>query len=71
MLYLKLPSCLNAKSKSCASSLCNFSLLRSICVSSLLGWAQGTFASKIEIKDKLIQVTREVDEGLELSLIHI
>ena len=34
-------------------------------VSSLLAWPQGTFASKIEIKDKSIQVTREVDEGLE------
>ena len=34
-------------------------------LSSLLGWSQGTFASKIEIKDKSMQVTREVDEGLE------
>ena len=30
-----------------------------------LNWPQATFASKIEIKDKSLQVTREVDEGLE------
>jgi len=34
-------------------------------LSAFLGWPQGTFASKIEVKDKTIQVTREVDEGLE------
>ena len=34
-------------------------------LSSLLGWPQGTFASKIEHKDNIIEVTREVDEGLE------
>ena len=34
-------------------------------LAALLGWAQGTFASKIELKDKAIQATREVDEGLE------
>ena len=34
-------------------------------LSALLGWSQATFASKIELKDKLMQVTREVDEGLE------
>ena len=33
--------------------------------SALLNWPQATFASKIEIKDKSLQVTREVDEGLE------
>ena len=32
-------------------------------LSALLGWSQGTFASKIEVKEKLLQVTREVDEG--------
>ncbi|NPD66696.1 electron transfer flavoprotein subunit beta/FixA family protein [Lichenicola cladoniae] len=31
----------------------------------LLGWAQGTFASKIEITDGSAMVTREVDGGLE------
>ena len=40
-------------------------------LSSLLGWAQGTFASKVEVKDKLIQVTREVDEGLETLEINL
>ena len=40
-------------------------------LSALLGWPQGTFASKIEVKDKSIQVTREVDEGLEIIEINI
>jgi electron transfer flavoprotein beta subunit len=31
----------------------------------LLGWAQGTFASKIEIAGETAKVTREVDGGLE------
>ena len=31
----------------------------------LLGWPQGTFASNIEIADGKIQVTREIDGGLE------
>jgi electron transfer flavoprotein beta subunit len=31
----------------------------------LLGWPQGTFASKIEIGDGKIDVTREIDGGLE------
>lgn len=31
----------------------------------LLGWAQGTFASKIEIADGRATVTREIDGGLE------
>ena len=35
----------------------------------LLGWAQGTFVSKLEISDGRATVTREVDSGLEtLSL---
>ena len=38
-------------------------------LSALLGWAQGTFASKLEIDGDTIKVTREVDGGLEtLSL---
>ena len=40
-------------------------------LSAMLGWAQGTFASKIEVKDKSIQVTREVDEGLETIEINL
>src|SRR3546814_17185261 len=31
----------------------------------LLGWGQGTFASKVEIADGHAKVTREVDGGLE------
>ncbi len=31
----------------------------------LLGWAQGTFASKVEIEGDTARVTREVDGGLE------
>src|SRR3546814_13385821 len=31
----------------------------------LLGWGQGTFASKVEIADGPAKVTREVDGGLE------
>jgi len=31
----------------------------------LLGWAQGTFASKVELADGAVTVTREVDGGLE------
>jgi electron transfer flavoprotein beta subunit len=34
-------------------------------LAALLGWAQGTFASKIEIGDTSIDVTREVDGGLQ------
>jgi len=31
----------------------------------LLGWAQGTFASKVELADGSVNVTREVDGGLQ------
>ena len=34
-------------------------------LSALLNWPQATFASKIEVKDKTLEVTREIDEGLE------
>ena len=34
-------------------------------LAALLGWAQGTFASKVEIDAGTIKVTREVDGGLE------
>ena len=40
-------------------------------LAAILGWAQGTFASKIELKEKSIQVTREVDEGLETVEINL
>ena len=31
----------------------------------LLGWGQGTFASKVEVSGESVKVTREVDGGLE------
>ena len=34
-------------------------------LSALLNWPQATFASKIDVKDNTLEVTREVDEGLE------
>ena len=34
-------------------------------LSALLNWSQATFASKIKIKDKKLEVIREIDEGLE------
>ena len=34
-------------------------------LSALLNWPQATFASKIEVKDNSLEVTREIDEGLE------
>jgi len=40
-------------------------------LAAMLNWPQGTFASKIEHKDKIIEVTREVDEGLETIEINL
>ena len=40
-------------------------------LSALLNWPQATFASKIVIKDKTLEVTREVDEGLETIEVNI
>lgn len=34
-------------------------------LAALLGWAQGTFASRVELADGKVNVTREVDGGLE------
>jgi len=34
-------------------------------LAALLGWAQGTFASKVEVAGESVNVTREVDGGLE------
>jgi electron transfer flavoprotein beta subunit len=34
-------------------------------LAALLGWGQGTFASKIEVDGSAVNVTREVDGGLE------
>ncbi|RMD63373.1 MAG: electron transfer flavoprotein subunit beta/FixA family protein [Alphaproteobacteria bacterium] len=35
-------------------------------LAALLGWPQGTFASKLELADGAMKVTREVDGGLEI-----
>ena len=34
-------------------------------LAALMGWPQGTFAAKLEVEDGRIQVTREVDGGLQ------
>ena len=34
-------------------------------LAALLGWAQGTFASKIEVSGETLAVTREIDGGLQ------
>jgi electron transfer flavoprotein beta subunit len=40
-------------------------------LAALLGWAQGTFASKVKIEGEKIQVTREVDGGLETVALNL
>ena len=40
-------------------------------LAAILGWPQGTFASKINLKDKTIEIVREVDEGLETLEINL
>jgi electron transfer flavoprotein beta subunit len=40
-------------------------------VAALLGWPQGTFASKVEASDGKVKVTREVDGGLETEELKI
>ena len=40
-------------------------------LAAILGWPQGTFASKVNLKDKKIEVVREVDEGLETIEINL
>jgi len=40
-------------------------------LAALLNWPQATFASKIEIKDKKLEVVREVDEGLEIIEVNV
>ena len=40
-------------------------------LSALLGWSQGTFASKLELSDSSANVTREVDGGLETIKINM
>jgi electron transfer flavoprotein beta subunit len=40
-------------------------------LAAILGWSQGTFASKLEMKNKVLEVTREIDEGLETIEINL
>ena len=40
-------------------------------LAALLNWPHATFASKIGIKDKVLEVVREVDEGLETIEINV
>jgi len=40
-------------------------------LAALLNWPQATFASKIEVKDKMLEVIREVDEGLETIEVNV
>jgi electron transfer flavoprotein beta subunit len=40
-------------------------------LAALLGWAQGTFASKVKLEGEKAQVTREVDGGLETVLLSL
>src|SRR5210317_2353791 len=40
-------------------------------LSALLNWPQATFASKIDVQDKKLEVVREVDEGLETIEINL
>ena len=38
-------------------------------LAALLGWPQGTFASKLAVEDARLRVTREVDGGLQTVLL--
>jgi len=40
-------------------------------LAALLGWAQGTFASKVEIAGDTLTVTREIDGGLEVLALNM
>jgi len=40
-------------------------------LAALLNWPQATFASKIEMKEKSLEVTREIDEGLETIEVNV
>ena len=40
-------------------------------LSALLNWPQATFASKINVKENKLEVTREIDEGLETIEINV
>ena len=40
-------------------------------LAALLGWPQGTFASKVELADGKVNVTREVDGGLQTVALNV
>ena len=40
-------------------------------LAAILNWPQGTFASKVNLKDKTIEIVREIDEGLETLEINL
>jgi electron transfer flavoprotein beta subunit len=40
-------------------------------LAALLGWPQATFASKLTVKDGTLEVTREIDGGLETVLVKL
>jgi electron transfer flavoprotein beta subunit len=40
-------------------------------LAALLGWPQGTFASKVEVSGDKVEVTREVDGGLETVKLNV
>ncbi len=40
-------------------------------LASMLSWPQGTFTSKVNLKDKAVEIVREVDEGLETIEINL
>ena len=40
-------------------------------LAAILNWPQATFASKIEVKEQSLEVTREIDEGLETIEVNI
>ena len=40
-------------------------------LAAMLNWPQGTFASKVNLKDKSMEVVREIDEGLETVEINL
>ena len=40
-------------------------------LSALINWPQATFASKIDVKENKLEVTREIDEGLETIEINV
>jgi len=40
-------------------------------LAAILNWPQGTFASKVNLKEKTIEVVREIDEGLETLEINL